>query len=144
MLTQRVIDAIDFSLKVPELKDLEIATFGASTGAAGENVLILIIAALWAADHRRKIKTVVSRGGRPDLVPLKSLAKITVPTCFIIGGNDFEVIKMNRWAYDQLASKVKEFKTVPNATHLFEETGTLGIAAEIAADFLVDQFSKEE
>jgi putative phosphoribosyl transferase len=86
------------------------------------------------------IKCVVSRGGRPDLVPVNSLAKITVPTCFIIGGNDFEVIKMNQRAHDELASKVKEFKTVPNATHLFEETGTLGIAAEIAAKFLVNQF----
>ena len=53
---------------------------------------------------------------------------------------------MNQRAHDDLASKIKEFKTVPNATHLFEETGTLGIAAEIASEFLVKQFkaAKEE
>jgi putative phosphoribosyl transferase len=67
-----------------------------------------------------------------------------VPTCFIIGGNDFDVIKLNQKAHDHLASTVKEFNLVPNATHLFEETGTLGMAAEIAADFLVKQFGKEE
>jgi putative phosphoribosyl transferase len=36
LLTQRVIDAIDFSQKVPEIADLMIATFGASTGASGK------------------------------------------------------------------------------------------------------------
>jgi putative phosphoribosyl transferase len=84
----------------------------------------------------------VSRGGRPDLVPIQSLSKITAPTCFIIGENDYEVLKLNQRAHDQLASKVKEFKLVPNATHLFEEIGTLGMAAEMAADFLVKQFGE--
>jgi putative phosphoribosyl transferase len=92
-----------------------MATFGASTGAA---------AALWAANMRPNlVRCVVSRGGRPDLVPEKVLQEISAPTLFILGGFDYEVIELNRQAFSSLAARDKRFEIVPGATHLFEEPG---------------------
>jgi pimeloyl-ACP methyl ester carboxylesterase len=116
LLTSRVVAAIDhFSGLGEEYASLPMATFGASTGAA---------AALWAADLRQeKVKCVVSRGGRPDLVPEKVLREISAPTLFILGGYDYEVIQLNQQAYRALGAADKRFEIVPGATHLFEEPG---------------------
>src|SRR5690606_21677202 len=59
LLAGRVIGAVDWATDQPELRDLPVGLFGASTGAA---------AALVAAAARpREVAAVVSRGGRPDL-----------------------------------------------------------------------------
>ena len=66
-----------------------IGYFGASTGAAAA----LRAAAAPGAD----ICAVVSRGGRPDLAgPL--LAGVQAPTLLIVGGNDPQVLDLNREA----------------------------------------------
>ena len=59
LLANRLVKVTDWVLKNPKTMRLKIGYFGASTGAA---------AALMAAVERSTIvKTVVSRGGRPDL-----------------------------------------------------------------------------
>ena len=61
LLTKRQIEVVDWLGQHNELKKLSPGLFGASTGSA---------AALGAAAARPDvIKAVVSRGGRPDLVP---------------------------------------------------------------------------
>ncbi len=65
----------------------------------------------------------ISRGGRPDLVPKFILSQIVTPSLFIVGGSDYQVLDMNRHAFDSLAAIDKELKVVPGATHLFEESG---------------------
>ena len=77
---------------------------------------------------------VVSRGGRPDLAGA-ALARVTVPTLLIVGGNDTEVLALNRSAADQIPGSC-QLAVVPGAGHLFEEPGTLAQAARLAADFL--------
>jgi len=102
---------------------LKIGYFGSSTGAA---------AALESASTLgAKIKAVVSRGGRPDLA-MDYLDEVTAPTLLIVGGNDGEVIKLNEAALDRLSAE-KKLEIVPGATHLFEESGTLEKAADLAA-----------
>jgi pimeloyl-ACP methyl ester carboxylesterase len=63
-----------------------------------------------------------------------TLARVQAPTLLIIGGNDFEVIDLNRAAFAQLRCE-KQLVIVPGATHLFEEPGTLDEVARLARDW---------
>ena len=88
----------------------------------------------------KKIKAVVSRGGRPDLA-LKALPMVTAPTLLIVGQLDVPVIQMNKQAFDQLHC-IKEMKIIPGATHLFEEPGKLIEVAEMAISWYKEYFIK--
>jgi putative phosphoribosyl transferase len=112
---------------------LPVGYFGASTGAA---------AALWAAaDAGTGIAAVVSRGGRPDLAGPR-LPAVMAPTLLIVGGWDEVVLELNRQALASLCC-VKQLAVVPGATHLFEEPGTLQIAAELARDWFIGHLRGE-
>ncbi|MEJ8646735.1 phosphoribosyltransferase family protein [Streptomyces sp. MS1.AVA.3] len=102
-----------------------IGYFGASTGAAAA----LRAAAAPGAD----ICAVVSRGGRPDLAgPL--LPGVQAPTLLIVGGNDPQVLDLNREAEAALRCETR-LEIVPGATHLFEERGALQQVADLARDW---------
>lgn len=122
LLTLRLADAIDWLKQNPVTKDLNIGCIGSSTGAAA--------ALMVAAARKAETKAVVSRGGRPDLAA-PVLAQVLAPTLLIVGGYDYDVIEMNKEAYD-LMSAEKKLEIVPGATHLFEEPGTLEQAANLA------------
>jgi dienelactone hydrolase len=127
LLAQRLISCTDWTLQNPELKNLKIGYFGASTGAA---------AALVAAAARPNvIRAIVSRGGRPDLAGKEVLDQIEAPTLLIVGGNDKKVIELNQNALKMLTriEKKKKLILVPNATHLFEEEGALEEVARRAS-----------
>jgi len=84
----------------------------------------MTIAALLAASLcPNQIATVVSRGGRPDLVPVPVLKSINTPTLFIVGSKDTVVLELNKQALNALGSKEKKLQVVEGATHLFEEKG---------------------
>ena len=123
LLARRLVAATDWVHRGGEMRDLRIGYFGASTGAA---------AALIAAAQRTDVvDAVVSRGGRPDLAKLW-LTRVRAPTLLIVGGEDQEVLDLNRLAM-RLLRATKELEIVPGATHLFEEPGTLDRVAELAA-----------
>jgi putative phosphoribosyl transferase len=127
LLAQRLISCTDWTLQNPELKNLKIGYFGASTGAA---------AALVAAAARSDgIGAIVSRGGRPDLAGKEVLNQIEAPTLLIVGGNDKAVIELNQDALKMLTriEKKKKLILIPNATHLFEEEGALEEVARRAS-----------
>lgn len=103
-------------------RDFTIGYFGASTGAG---------AALQAAAREpANVKAIVSRGGRPDLAE-PYLPSVTAPTLLIVGGHDEPVIEMNQAAYDLLTCE-RKLIIIPDATHLFEESGTLEQVAKQA------------
>ena len=77
----------------------------------------------------------VSRGGRPDLAG-DWLANVTAPTLLIVGGNDYQVIDLNREAQRQLRC-TNLLEIVPGATHLFEEAGTLAQVSRLAQTWFV-------
>lgn len=109
---------------------LPIGYFGASTGAA---------AALAAAvDIGRDVRAVVSRGGRPDLAGDR-LSEVEAATLFIVGGEDHEVLEINRRAYEKLHCN-KDLEVIPGATHLFEEPMALEAVAHLAADWFLSAF----
>lgn len=126
LLSSRVVLATDWLRDQPQYSGFKIAYFGASTGAA---------AALVAATERPQVAAVVSRGGRPDLAGDR-LRLVKAPTLLIVGGDDAEVITLNREAYDQLDCR-KRLEIVPGASHLFEEPGTLEQVARLAAEWLI-------
>jgi putative phosphoribosyl transferase len=104
-----------------------VGYFGASTGAA---------AALWAAaEPGAGIAAIVSRGGRPDLARPR-LPAVTAPTLLIVGGRDEVVLDLNRRAQAELRCE-NDLAVVPGASHLFEEPGTLDMAAGLARDWFI-------
>ncbi|MFH0517947.1 phosphoribosyltransferase family protein [Streptomyces sp. M41] len=105
---------------------LPVAYFGASTGAA---------AALEAAAiSDSEIRSIVSRGGRPDLATPAALTRLRAPTLLIVGSRDTQVLSLNRLAGDRMHCEHR-IAVVPGATHLFEEPGTLTTVAELARDW---------
>ncbi len=125
MLAKRLIDATKWIKSNASTQKLAVGYFGASTGAAA--------ALIAAAKDPAEIKAVVSRGGRPDLAA-ENLPLVKAPTLLIVGGNDTEVLELNRQALKQIHAE-KQLEIVPGATHLFEEPGKLLEAAEIAIDW---------
>jgi putative phosphoribosyl transferase len=123
LLAQRLEAAAAWSRRQPETRKLPLGYFGASTGAA----------ATLAAAARRKtpVAAVVSRGGRPDLAG-DFLPQVEAPTLLIVGGNDDEVLELNRQALARLRCP-KELTLVRGATHLFEEPGALMQVAMLAS-----------
>jgi putative phosphoribosyl transferase len=134
LLAERLMGVTDWLLEHPARQQLAIGYFGASTGAA---------AALVAAAERSKVvAAIVSRGGRPDLAgPL--LPDVRAPTLLIVGGNDVQVIGLNRVALAQLRGE-KQLVIVPGATHLFEEPGALDEVARLARDWFERHLAREE
>jgi len=123
LLTQRLIEVTEWIKTQKETKGLQLAYFGASTGAASA-----LSAAAYFGDE---ITAVVSRGGRPDLA-MSELYKVTAPTLLIVGGWDKVVIVLNQKAYGNLRCE-KKLEIIPGATHLFEESGKLEAVAAVSA-----------
>jgi pimeloyl-ACP methyl ester carboxylesterase len=124
-LAARVVAAIDWAASDARTRSMPVMLFGASTGAA---------AALVAAAARPdRVAAVISRGGRPDLAA-SALAQVRAPVLLIVGGEDTEVIALNRRAAAKLPARA-DIEIVPGATHLFEEPGTLERVAALASAF---------
>lgn len=124
LLATRLVAATAWLMAEPQVAGLPVGWFGASTGA-GATLLA-------AAAPACPVRAIVSRGGRPDLAGARALAAVTAPTLLIVGGEDHEVIALNRVAYAHLHCP-EALEIVPGATQLFEEPGTLDQAAALAA-----------
>jgi len=121
LLSARLSAATEWTLRQPLLGGLAVGYFAASTGAA---------AALTAAAQLPEVAAVVSRGGRPDLAG-PALSRVRAATLLIVGGNDPQVLTLNRYALQQLSCET-ELAVVPGATHLFAEPGALTQVASLA------------
>lgn len=127
MLASRLVDVTRWLTVQSGIRTLPIGYFGASTGAA---------AALWAsADADIDVAAVVSRGGRPDLAGPR-LPAVTAPTLLIVGSLDNVVLDLNLDAQSHLTCE-NRLAVVADATHLFEEPGTLREASELARDWFL-------
>jgi dienelactone hydrolase len=132
LLASRLLRVTEWLAKDNELATLPIGYFGASTGAA---------AALMAAAQRPEVAAIVSRGGRPDLAGA-SIRQVRANTLLIVGGLDYQVIELNRVAFEKLErAAAKRLEIIPGATHLFEEPGTLEKVAELAGEWLIQHLT---
>ncbi len=125
LLAERLLTALDWAARRPELASLPVGLFGASTGAAAALVA--------AAEEPGRVQAVVSRGGRPDLAG-PALPRVRAPTLLIVGGEDALVLDLNRSAMRRMAAPV-ELAVIPGAGHLFEEPGALERVVELARDW---------
>ena len=118
-----------------QLKRKPIGYFGASTGAA---------AALHAAAKfsiHDGVYSVVSRGGRPDLVG-EALSRVRVPTLLLVGSLDKDVIELNQQSQYQL--KNSKLSLIHGATHLFEEPGALAEVTKQTIDWFTTCLSPQK
>ena len=125
LLGGRLVDAVGWLRRRPVFDSLPVGLFGASTGAGAALVA--------AADPTCEVSAVVSRGGRPDLAG-DHLAAVRAPTLLIVGGHDQAVLELNDYALQRLRCPA-QLVTVPGATHLFEEPGTLERVSELAVEW---------
>jgi dienelactone hydrolase len=124
-LAQRLAGVTRWVLAQGKTSGLELGYFGASTGAAAALVA--------TAELGPAIRAVVSRGGRPVLAG-HALEQVAAPTLLIVGGDDTPVILLNRTALERLRCE-KVLRIIPGASHLFEEPGTLEMAAQLACEW---------
>jgi dienelactone hydrolase len=125
LLSRRLVQASRWAAGQAQWAKVPQGFFGASTGAAA--------ALRAAASDPATVRSVVSRGGRPDLAG-DVLPEVRAPTLLIVGGEDTIVIRLNREAQARMTATC-QLEVVPGATHLFEEPGTLDAAAQLATDW---------
>lgn len=125
LLAKRLFDTTKWTANNLMTGSLIVGYFGASTGAAA--------ALIAAAKLPERVKAIVSRGGRPDLAGIY-LSKVKAPTLLIVGGDDHEVLELNREAKERMTTKV-EIAIVPGATHLFEEPGKLEQVSKLSIEW---------
>ena len=133
LLADRVVEASIWITSEPDLEDLPLGLFGASTGAGAALVA--------AAELKGRIAAVVSRGGRPDLA-MPFLDEVTSATLLVVGSLDHEVIGLNKLAFADLTC-TKKLEIVLGAGHLFEEPGTLDSAIDHAAQWFKTHLRRE-
>lgn len=131
LLSRRMREAIAWAAQAVETRNLPIGLFGASTGAAA--------ALTAAAEKPGDIGAVVSRGGRPDLAG-GALAHVRAPTLLLVGGEDRDVLDLNREALALMRCEAR-LEIVPGATHLFEEPGALEEVVSRAGDWFAAHLS---
>ena len=162
LLADRVIAITEWISSNDDTKNLVLGYFGASTGTAAALIAAAAIVASNIKNQNMlqqqreaskrlgekgeqgelesqslskvQVGAIVSRSGRPDLAGLDNLARINVPTLFIVGGNDHDqVMSWNKNALKYLGSEKKKLEVVPKASHLFEEPGALEEVARLAS-----------
>ncbi|MFD8911603.1 dienelactone hydrolase family protein [Streptomyces sp. NPDC059575] len=133
LLGRRLVAAIDWLAEPESTKDLPVALFGASTGAAAALVA--------AAERPVRVYAVISRGGRPDLAG-DAVEQVRAPVLLLVGGDDPEVLRLNEEAAAQLRAP-HELRVVPGATHLFEEPGTLEEVARLAGEWCEERLRRQ-
>jgi len=125
LLAERLVGVVEWLEGQEAIAGLPLGLFGASTGAA---------AALVAAERLGpRVAAIVSRGGRPDLAG-EALGFVGAPVLLVVGGNDTDVLALNRIALTRLAGE-SSLSVVPGASHLFPEPGALDRVVGLALDW---------
>jgi putative phosphoribosyl transferase len=127
LLAGRLMAVTRWILENPSTHYLHIGYFGSSTGAT---------AALTASSKlNNTIKAIVSRGGRPDLIPSNILPSFVTPVLFIVGGNDASVLAVTVDVMKRLSVSRKELVVISGAGHMFEEEGKMEEVAKVTAQW---------
>lgn len=125
LLNDRLVAATEWLAGREGTAELSVGYFGSSTGAAAA----LRAAAIPGLD----VGAVVSRGGRVDMAS-DVLERVRTPVLLVVGGEDRQVLALNREAAERLACE-KDVHVVEGAGHLFEGPGELEEVAEVAGEW---------
>lgn len=134
LLAERLVAVTQWAANEPDLKKLKMGFFGACTGGGA--------ALIAAAKLSKRVKAVVSRGGRVDLAA-RWLSKVKCPVLLIVGDQDMTDMKVSRDAFDDLTCE-KKLQLIPGASHLFGEPGALEKVAEHSAKWLRSRLEESD
>lgn len=135
LLSDRLVGAVDALERDLDVPDVPIGLFAEGSFAA---------AALVAAARRpRAVRAVVSRAGRPDLVP-EWLNPVHAPTLLLAGEDDPQVLSMNATAADHLTGEVEvRLQVVTGAGRRLHEPDAIESVSDLTAEWFVRHLARE-
>jgi len=140
LLTQRLVTITKRLGNNMSLPVKNIAYFGSSTGAPATFLAASKLSKIIEDGvYDNSIKAIVSRGGRTDLIADTNILKhMNVPSLFIVGSKDDQIIKVNKKTMNEFNPLTKsKMEIIDGASHLFEEEGKIEKVADIAGNWFL-------
>ena len=141
LLRERLVTITKWLSNNKPLPAKNIGYFGSSTGAAATFLAASKLSKMPDKEgiFNYNIKAIVSRGGRTDLInDTNTLKHMNVPSLFIVGSKDQQIIKINKKTMSEFKPSTKsKMEIIDGASHLFEEEGKIEEVADIAGNWFL-------
>ena len=141
LLTQRLVTITKRLGNNKSLPLKNIGYFGSSTGAAATFRAASKLSKILDKDgvYDNNIKAIVSRGGRTDLINDTNILKhINIPSLFIVGSKDHQIININEKTISEFNPSTKsKMEVIDGASHMFEEEGKIEEVADISGNWFL-------
>ena len=132
LLRDRLSMVTDWIMNYESLSNLKIGYFASSTGAAAALI----------ASAKKPVKSITIRSGRTDLVDNNLLGQIISPCLFIVGSKEKSLLDISKQTMKKLRNaEEKELSIIQNASHLFEEEGSMKEVVEVATRWIKRHFT---
>ena len=132
LLWNRLSMVTDWIMDYGSLSNLKKGYFASSTGGAAALI----------ASAKNPVKSIIIRSGRTDLVDNNLLGQIISPCLFIVGSKEKSLVDISKQTMKKLKNaEEKELCIIKNASHLFEEEGSMKEVIEIATRWIKRHFS---
>ena len=132
LLRDRLSMVTDWIMNYESLSNLKIGYFASSTGAAAALV----------TSAKKPVKSITIRSGRTDLVDNNLLGQIISPCLFIVGSKEKSLLDISKQTMKKLMNaEEKELSIIQNASHLFEEEGSMKEVVEISTRWIKRHFT---
>ena len=131
LLKDRLSMVTDWIMNYESLSNLKMGYFASSTGAAATLI----------ASAKKPVKSITIRSGRTDLVDNNLLGQIISPCLFIVGSKEKSLLDISKQTMKKLMNaEEKELSIIQNASHLFEEEGSMKEVVEVATRWIKRHF----
>jgi putative phosphoribosyl transferase len=141
LLTERLVTITKWLCNNKPSAVKNIGYFGSSTGAAATFLATSKLSKMpdKGVSYDNNIKAIVSRGGRTDLINDTNILKhMNIPSLFIVGSKDEQIIKINKKTMSEFNPPTKsKIEIINGASHLFEEEGKIEEVADIAGNWFL-------
>jgi len=132
LLRGRLSMVTDWIMNYESLSNSKIGYFASSTGAAAALI----------ASAKKPVKSITIRSGRTDLVDNNLLDQIISPCLFIVGSKEKSLVDISKQTMKKLRkAEEKELCIIQNASHLFEEEGSMKEVVEVATRWIKRHFT---
>jgi len=132
LLKDRLSMVTDWIMNYESLSNLKMGYFASSTGAAAALI----------ASAKKPVKSITIRSGRTDLVDNNLLGQIISPCLFIVGSKEKSLLDISKQTMKKLMNaEEKELSIIQNASHLFEEEGSMKEVVEVATRWIKRHFT---
>jgi len=132
LLWDRLSMVTDWIMNYRSASNLKIGYFASSTGGAAALI----------ASAKKPVKSIIIRSGRTDLVDNNVLDQIISPCLFIVGSKEKSLVDISKHTMKKLRNaEEKELCIIKNASHLFEEEGSMKEVVEITIRWIKRHFS---